>query len=71
MCRYDMILGRDFMNDLGIVLNLDSKSMEWDKAIVAMREHPINTSARTPHKYIKHQFCYEPPFGCYQWQFGK
>ena len=43
-CRYDMILGRDFMNDLGIVLNFDSKSMELDKAIVAMREHPINTS---------------------------
>ena len=43
-CRYDMILGRNLMNDLGIVLNFDLKSMEWDKAIVAMREHPINTS---------------------------
>ena len=32
------------MNDLGIVLNFDAKSMEWDKAIVAMHEHPINTS---------------------------
>ena len=32
------------MNDLGIVLNFDSKSMEWDKAIVAMRKHPINMS---------------------------
>ena len=32
------------MNNLGIVLNFDSKSMEWDKAIVAMQEHPINTS---------------------------
>ena len=35
-CRYDMILGRNLMNDLGIVLNFDLKSMEWDKAIVAM-----------------------------------
>ena len=43
-CRYDMILGRDLMNDLGIVLNFESKSMEWDKAIVAMQEHPINVS---------------------------
>ena len=43
-CRYDMILGRNLMNDLGIVLNFDSKYMEWDKATVAMREHPINTS---------------------------
>ena len=49
-CRYDMILGRDLMNDLGIVLNFESKSMEWDKAIVAMREHPkkaSNTSVAT------------------------
>ena len=44
MCRYDMILGRNLMNDLGIVLNFELKSMEWDKAIVAMREHAINTS---------------------------
>ena len=43
-CRYDMILGHDLMNDLGIVLNFESKSMEWDKAIVAMREHPKNAS---------------------------
>ena len=44
MCCYDMILGRDLMNDLSIVLNFDLKSMEWDKAIVVMQEHPINTS---------------------------
>ena len=43
-CRHDMILGQDLMNNLGIVLNFDLKSMEWNKAIVAMREHPINTS---------------------------
>ena len=43
-CRYNMILGRDLMNDHGIVLNFDLKSMEWDKSIVAMREHPINMS---------------------------
>ena len=46
-CRYDMILGRDLMNDLGIFMNFDSKSMEWDKSIVAMREHPINTSTNS------------------------
>ena len=44
MCCYDMILGRDFMNNLGIVLNFESKTMEWDKAIVAMQEHPPSTS---------------------------
>ena len=44
MCRYDMILGQDLMNDLCIALNFELKSMEWDKAIVAMREHPMNAS---------------------------
>ena len=33
MCHYDMILGRDLMNDLGVVLNFDAKSMEWDKPL--------------------------------------
>ena len=47
MCRYDMILGCDLMNDLGIVLNFELKSMEWDKAIVAIQEHPINASTTT------------------------
>ena len=59
-CHYDMILGRDLMNDLGIVLNFESKSMEWDKAIVAMREHPINASNSS----------FATSFGCYRWRFG-
>ena len=42
-----MILDRDLMNDLGIVLNFDSKSMEWDKSVVAKREHPINMSTNS------------------------
>ena len=46
-CCYNMILGRDLMNDLSIVLNFDLKSMEWDKSIVAMREHPINMSTNS------------------------
>ena len=43
-CSYSMILGHNLMNDLSIVLKFELKSMEWDKAIVAMREHPINAS---------------------------
>ena len=52
-CHYDMILGRDLMNNLGIVLNFDSKSMEWDKAIVAMCKHPINTSTTSDRIPVK------------------
>ena len=43
-CCYDMILGCNLMNDLGIVLNFELKSIEWDKAIVAMSKHCINAS---------------------------
>ena len=38
-CRYDMILGRNLMNDLGIVLDFNTKSMAWDGSIVTMREY--------------------------------
>ena len=36
-CRYDMILGRNLMNELGIVLNFEDKSITWDGSTVAMR----------------------------------
>ena len=38
-CRYDMILGRNLMNDLGIVLDFNTKSVAWDGSIVTMREY--------------------------------
>ena len=39
-CRYDMILGRDLLNDLGIILDFKNKSMEWDQAQIPMRSYP-------------------------------
>ena len=39
-CRYDMILGRDFMAELGIVLDFKLKIMEWDGSTVTMCEYP-------------------------------
>ena len=38
-CHYDMILGWNLMNDLGIVLDFNNKSMAWDGSTVAMREY--------------------------------
>ena len=38
-CRYDMILGRNLMNDLGIVLDFSTKSMAWDGSTATMREY--------------------------------
>ena len=41
-CRYDMIFGRDLLNDLGIILDFKNKSMEWDQAHIPMRSYPSN-----------------------------
>ena len=41
-CRHDMILGRNLMNELGIVLNFNNKSMTWDGSTVAMCEYDHN-----------------------------
>ena len=38
-CHYDMILGWNLMNELGIVLNFNTKSMTWDGSTVAMHEY--------------------------------
>ena len=41
-CHYDMILGWNLMNELGIVLNFNIKSMTWDGSTVAMHEYDHN-----------------------------
>ena len=46
-CRYDMILGRDLLNDLGIILDFKNKSMEWDQAQISMRSYPSNHDSAT------------------------
>ena len=35
-CHYDMILGQNLMNNLGIMLDFNNKSMAWDGSTVAM-----------------------------------
>ena len=42
-CHYHMILGQDLLNDLGLMLNFVTKSMEWDKVIVNMHSFPTHT----------------------------
>ena len=46
-CRYDMILGRDLLNDLGIILDFKNKNMEWDQAQIPMRSYPSNHNSAT------------------------
>jgi hypothetical protein len=35
--RYDMIIGRDFMNSIGLDLKFSNNTMTWDNASVPMR----------------------------------
>ena len=44
-CRYDMILGRDFLNSLGLILAFKNKDMTWDKSTIAMHKFLANTSS--------------------------
>ena len=42
-----MILGRNLMNDLGIVLDFNNKSMVWDGSTVTMRGYDQNQEPTT------------------------
>ena len=46
-CQYDMILGRDLLNDLVIILDYKNNSMEWDQAHIPMRSYPSNHHSAT------------------------
>ena len=46
-CRYDMIIGRDLLNELGIVLNFNDKTITWEKAQITMRTYPSNHTTKT------------------------
>ena len=46
-CRYDMIIGRDLLNELGIVLNFNEKTISWEKAQITMRTYPSIKTTKT------------------------
>ena len=39
-CRYDMIMGRDLMTDLGIKFDFENFTMTWDNASIPI--HDVN-----------------------------
>ena len=41
-CRYDAIIGRDALQDLGLVLNFKNKKMTWDECHVEMKVFNCN-----------------------------
>ena len=42
-----MIMGCDLLNELGMVLNFQTKFIKWDKALVAMNEYDLSESTTT------------------------
>ena len=49
-CRYDAIIGRDLLNDMGLVLDFKQNKMSWDECHVPMREFPVEASVKTMNK---------------------
>ena len=39
-CHYDMIIGHDILNALGISMDFTKKEITWDKTVVPMRSFP-------------------------------
>ena len=37
--QYDMILGRDLLDTLGIIINFNDHTMTWDEATILMKEY--------------------------------
>ena len=47
-CRYDGILGRDALSDMGLILDFQEKTMKWDECIVPMRVFPVTKINQEP-----------------------
>ena len=45
-CQYDMIIGQDLLNELGIVLYFNDKTITWEKAQTTMRTYPSNNNTK-------------------------
>ena len=60
-CHYDMILGKDFMTELGIVLDFKHKTMEWDGSTITMCEYPKDYQPMTfaTASIVTNQWVYE------------
>ena len=43
-CKYDLILGNNFLSKVGIKLDYDTRDMEWYCSILPMRPHAGFTS---------------------------
>jgi hypothetical protein len=52
--RYDMIVGRDIMSQLGIILDFDGQTMTWDESTIKMKEFENLFDIKSPKNIILH-----------------
>ena len=46
-CRYDVIIGRDVLRNMGLQLNFKKQTIAWDDCTIDMRKFPSRLSKQT------------------------
>ena len=58
--RYDMIVGRDLMSQLGIILDFDGQTMTWDESTIKMKDYEDLFDINSPiNEFYWHEEIYE------------
>ena len=58
--KYDMIIGRDLLSELGITLNFSDQTMTWDESTVRMKDPEEFADISSPlHEFFWHCESYE------------
>lgn len=61
-CRYDAIIGRDVLQEMGITLDFKNQMMTWDDCRVEMRQFPLNGKKPTTSSRVSKDDPEEPSF---------
>ena len=56
-CRYDVILGRDFLSVVGLQLDWKDHVMTWDEVTVPMKLYPAKSPNATDHDLLSRKQC--------------
>ena len=56
-CRYDVIIGRDLLNEMGIKINFEDHVIQWEDSLVSMRQYEEDKEDEPPFKLkLQQQF---------------
>jgi len=58
--KYDMIVGRDLLSELGITLNFSDQTVTWQDSTIHMKDPELLSDISSPlHEFFWHYECYE------------